>query len=162
MKSASVRAFHIGWKVVLEMNLDIPKLTRVRYVMHDSEELEKQIAWQRERLYNISQRYSGMPHGGAPKGMDDIFGEIEELEAEQRAKLREYTQVYREADRIISSIHDDELRLFATLAYIKQLPGATIRRIMHINEKKLRYMRECIEMAKCMALVKSNGNEKCE
>lgn len=143
-------------------NEDIPKLRRVWYIMHDAELLERRMMWQRDRMVRITQQYSDMPHGGAPKGMDEIFAMLDELESEQRKALEEYAEAFREADRIIRAVPDHELRTFVNMAYLEQASAAQIRRTMRIGEKKLRYMRECVEMAERMADVKFPKSDKRE
>ena len=62
-------------------NKDIIILSRVLYAMQDVSTTEQKRAWQQDRLWNITQKITGMPSGrGEPSGLDHTFAAISEIE----------------------------------------------------------------------------------
>ena len=58
-------------------NRDIILLSRVLYTMQDVSATEQKRMWQQDRLWNITQKITGMPGGhGEPKGLDASFAAI--------------------------------------------------------------------------------------
>ena len=74
-------------KPVVIRNRDIPLLSDVFYIMQEICQIEQRRDWQRDRMLNITQHLSGMPGGGGvPKGLDEAFSLLSELDEEHEQR----------------------------------------------------------------------------
>ena len=133
------------------INKDIPILARVLTAMRDVTNVEQMRDWQRERMYSITQHLSGMPGGGSlPKGLDDTFAKISELNDEQRQKCKKYMEELRQAEAILNTIPSAAMRTFVTMKYVLNIPNVQIMRELNMTEWRFNRARLCIEQAKDM------------
>lgn len=129
-------------------NRDIPMLARVLCVMQDICSLEKRREWQRERMYNISQRMTGMPGGkGMPSGLDSMLAAIDGIDEEHRERIASYTRELKAAERIINGIPSRTMRTFVVMMYVDGLPPEKVRKELNMTEWGFRRARDCIEQA---------------
>lgn len=133
-------------------NRDILLLSRVLYAMQDVSATERKRMWQQDRLWNITQRLTGMPGGrGEASGLDRSFAEISAIEERYENECAEYVQELKRAEDILNSIPSRTMRTFVTMRYVL---GMANREIMErLNMKRFRYEGLCrmIEDAPDMA-----------
>lgn len=135
-------------------NRDIAPLCQVLYTMQDICCLEKRRAWQRERLFRITQQFTGTPGVHAPSlGMDAVFAELDGLDEEQRQRIQRYVEELREAEKIINSIPSRTMRTFVMMLYICNFSPNVIRRELNMTEYAFMRAREAIEQAENMQSV---------
>ncbi|MBR6710351.1 MAG: DUF1492 domain-containing protein [Selenomonadaceae bacterium] len=136
-------------------NGDIPKLYNVLYTMQAVCATERKRMWQQDRLWNITQKITGMPGGhGEAKGLDASFEAICEIEEKYEAECAEYVKELKEAERILNGIPGRGMRTFVTMRYVL---GMSRKEIMsRLNLKRWRYDDMCaaVEQAEDMAHVK--------
>lgn len=133
------------------INKDIPILARVLTAMRDVTNIEEMRDWQRERMYSITQHLSGMPGGGSlPKGLDDTFAKISELNDEQRQKCKRYMEELRKAEAILNTIPSAAMRTFVTMKYVLNIPNVQIMRELNLTEWRFNQAKQCIEQARDM------------
>ncbi len=136
------------------INKDIPILARVLTAMRDVTNVEQMRDWQRERMYSITQHLSGMPGGGSfPKGLDDAFAKISELNDEQRQKCKKYMEELRRAESILNAIPSANMRTFVMMKYVLAIPNVQIMRELNMTEWKFNQARQKIEEAESMGKV---------
>ena len=135
-------------------NRDILLLSRVLYTMQEVNSLEKRRAWQKERIFSMTQNLSGMPSGkGLSKGFDTAYAAIDGLAEEQRERLLAYTQELEAAEKIINGIQSRTLRTFVLLMYVDGLPPEKVREELHMTEWGFRKARDSVEKAPDMQSV---------
>jgi hypothetical protein len=136
-------------------NKDIPLLSDVLCIMQDVRGIEMRREWQKDRMYNITQHLSGMPGGsGGPKGLDDSFSKLSELETEHEQRCKDYTRQLKRAERILNSIESQSMRTFVMMKYVMDTPDTEIRRELNMSRRGFERARKCIESAPNMSLVK--------
>jgi len=119
--------------------------------MREIVSLEKQVDWQRDQMVKMNQHIGNLPRSGSqPKGYEEAFSIISEVEGQQLEKLIEYAGIIKESEKVISGIIDDETRLFVRLLYVDQLSRMRIQRVMRMSPKRMRRMREAVDMAENM------------
>lgn len=129
-------------------NRDIPKLARVLSTMRDVTNIEQMRDWQRARMYSITQHLSGMPGGGGtPKGLDDTFARLSEMDDEHKEKCRRYMRELEEAEGILNRIESPAMRTFVVMKYVLDIPNVQIARELNLTEWKFNQMRRCVEQA---------------
>ena len=135
-------------------NRDIPLLSRVLYTMQDVCATEQKRMWLQDRLWNITQKLTGMPGGsGFPQGLDAPLADISDMEEQYRAELPGFCAELKEAEEILNAIPVSEMRTFVTMKYVI---GMTRKEIMvRLNMRRWQYDRLCenIEQAQDMAHV---------
>lgn len=133
-------------------NKDIILLSRVLYAMQDVSATERKRMWQQDRLWNITQKITGMPGGrGEPSGLDRSFAEISAIEERYETECAEYVEELKRAEAILNGISSRTMRTFVTMRYVL---GMGNREIMaRLNMKRFRYDGLCklIEDAPDMA-----------
>ena len=133
-------------------NRDIMLLSRVLYAMQDVSCTERKRMWQQDRLWNITQKITGMPGGrGEPSGLDRSFAEISAIEERYETECAEYVEELKRAEAILNGIPSRTMRTFVTMRYVL---GMANREIMgRLNMKRFRYDGLCklIEDAPDMA-----------
>ncbi len=135
-------------------NKDIPLLARVLYIMQDVCSLEKRREWQKERMFNCTQRFNGMPNGkGVPRGIDAALAAIDELNEEHKEQVLSYVRELKAAEKIINSISSRTMRTFVTMLYVDNLPPEQVRKELNLTEWGFRMARDSIEQAKDMESV---------
>jgi len=135
-------------------NRDILLLADIFYIMQDICQLEQRREWQQGRLYNISQHLTGMPGSGSPKGLDDAFAILSEIDEEHNQRIKEYARQLRKAQKIINSIESRSMRTFVTMKYVMNCPDTEIRKELNMTRRGFDRARASIENAKSMASVK--------
>lgn len=111
--------------------------------------------WQRDRLTNITPHLTGMPGGGGlPKGMEDAFAAISELEEKQAKKCVEYAAILNRAQDILNGIENRSMRTFVMMKYMFETPDAEIRKELNMTRRGFDRARKCVEEAPDMASVK--------
>lgn len=136
-------------------NKDIPLLADVLYVMQEICQIEKRREWQKDRLFSISQHLTGMPGGsGTPKGLDEAFAALSEIDTEHEKKCKDYMRKLRKAQKILNGIESQSMRTFVQMKYVMDLPDTEIRKELNLSKHGFYRARQCIESAPCMAAVK--------
>lgn len=137
-------------------NKDCVLLHRVPYIMQDVCRLETRRQWQKDRMFSITAKLTGMPggSGGVPTGFDAAFAALSELDEEQSQRVIEYCRELKKAERILNTIPSRSMRTFVVMRYIDDLPGAEIIRELNMTEWGYKRACECIEQAEDMAHVK--------
>ena len=128
------------------INKDIPILARVLYTMRDVTNIEQMRDWIQARMYSITQHLSGMPGGGGtPKGLDDTFARLSEMDDEHKEKCRRYMRELEEAEGILNRIESPAMRTFVVMKYVLDIPNVQIARELNLTEWKFNQMRRCVE-----------------
>ena len=141
------------WPVVVK-NKDIIILAQVLYIMQDVCNAERRRVWQQERLYNITQHYSGMPGGpGVPVGLDATFAAIAEIDEQHAEKCAEYVKDLKAAEAILNRIGSRSMRTFVEMKYVMDIPNQEIMRALNMTDYYFRQARQAIEQAEDMAHV---------
>lgn len=136
-------------------NRDIILLSRVLYTMQDVSATEVKRMWQQDRLWNITQKITGLPGGnGLPKGLDANFAAIGEIEEKYAEECKEYVKELQEAENILNGIPSRTMRTFVTMKYLLDMPDKKIMAELNIKRWRLESMKKSIEQAPNMASVK--------
>lgn len=136
-------------------NRDIPLLANILCVMQDVCMVEKQREWQRERLTNITPHITGMPGGGGlPKGLEEAFAAISELEESQAQECLKYARSLKKAQEILNGIGSESMRTFVKMKYVFSIADTDIRRELNMTRRGFEQARKCVEEAPDMASVK--------
>lgn len=140
---------------VVVHNRDIPLLADVLCIMQEVNALEQRRDWQRDRMESITQHLSGMPGGGGlPKGLDDAFAMLSEIDEEHEQRCKDYVRQLRKAQKILNSIESRSMRVFVTMKYVLGMTDVDIRQELNISKWGFNRARRSIEDADCMANVK--------
>ena len=140
---------------VVIRNRDIPVLADVLPIMQDVRMTEIQKAWQRDRLTNITPHLTGMPGGGGlPKGLEEAFAILSELEEDHAKRCVEYGKALKKAQDILNSIQNRTMRTFVMMKYLFETPDAEIRRELNMTRRGFDRARKCVEDAPDMASVR--------
>ena len=109
------------------------------------------MAWQKDRAYNVTRRLTGMPtaHGGE-NGLDATLAALSALTEDYGEKVRSYTREIRTAERILSEIPSETMRVFVRMFYVDNLPAAQVRRELHMSEYGFARARNAVEQAQDM------------
>lgn len=141
-------------KPVVIRNRDIPLLADVFYIMQEICQIEQRRDWQRDRMLNITQHLSGMPGGGGvPKGLDEAFTLLSELDEEHEQHCKEYVEQLRTAQAILNGIGSQSMRTFVIMKYVMNVSDSHIRHELNMTRTGFNRARRCIESAECMASV---------
>lgn len=142
-------------KPVKIRNRDIHLLSVVLYTMQDVSATEQKRMWQQDRLWNMTQRITGLPGGShVPSGYDANFAEIGEIEEKYAEELDKYTEELAAAERILNSIKSRTMRTFVTMKYVLHMPDKAIMRELNIRRWRYESMREAVEDAESMDKVR--------
>ena len=135
-------------------NRDIPLLASILCVMQDVCMVEKQREWQRERMTNITPHITGMPGGGGlPKGLEEAFAAISELEENQAKECLKYAKTLKRAQEILNGIRSESMRTFVKMKYVFNTADTEIRRELNMTRRGFEQARKCVEDAPDMASV---------
>lgn len=136
-------------------NRDIPLLCDIPCIMQEIRQIEERREWQRDRMTNISQHLTGMPGGGGlPRGLDDAFARLAEIDEEHEMRCREYARQLRKAQTILNGLESRTMRVFVTMKYIMDVPDVSIRDALNMTRRGFDRARRAVEEAECMARVK--------
>ena len=136
-------------------NRDIPLLADVLPIMQDVRMTEEQREWQRDRLTNITPHLTGMPGGGGlPKGMEEAFAVLSELEEDHAKKCVEYGRKLKKAQDILNGIENHAMRTFVMMKYVFESPDTEIRKELNMTRRGFDRARKCVEDAPDMASVR--------
>lgn len=135
-------------------NKDIPILAATLSIMKSIEMIEQRRKWQESRLYNITQHLTGMPGSGDPKGLDDAFAALSEIDWEHKKLCKEYVRKLRKIQKILNEIENQSMRTFVTMKYVMNIPDTEIRNELNLSKRGFYRAKESIESASCMAAVK--------
>lgn len=159
-KSANVRAFAgkrdrpPERRLSVIRNRDIPLLRAVPAAMQAVCLAERQIQWQRERLFRITQNYSsGGGGGGVPSGYEKAFGEISEAVERHQALCVQYTEQLKAAEKVLNSIPILSMRVLCEMRYVYGVGGQGIMRELSLTDYAYKRARAAIERASSMAAV---------
>ena len=142
-------------KPVVIRNRDIPLLADVLPIMQEICQIEQWRDWQRDRMLNITQHLTGMPGGGGtPKGLDEAFALLSELDEEHEQRCKDYVRQLKAAQKILNGIESRSMRAFVTMKYVMDVPDAQIREELNMTRTGFNRARRCVESAECMAMVK--------
>ena len=143
------------FKPVVIRNRDIPLLADVLSIMQEISHIEERRDWQRDRMLNITQHLTGMPGGGRnPKGLDEAFALLSELDEEHEQKCKEYVRQLKAAQKILNGITSRSMRAFVIMKYVMDVSDSEIRQELNMTRTGFNRARRCVESAECMALVK--------
>jgi len=141
-------------KPVVIRNRDIPLLSDVFYIMQEICQIEQRRDWQRDRMLNITQHLSGMPGGGGvPKGLDEAFSLLSELDEEHEQRCKDYVRQLKTAQKILNGIESQSMRTFVIMKYVMNVPDSQIRHELNMTRTGFNRARRCIESAERMATV---------
>ena len=141
-------------KPVVIRNRDIPILSDVFYIMQEICQIEQRRDWQRDRMLNITQHLSGMPGGGGvPKGLDEAFSLLSELDEEHEQRCKDYVRQLKAAQKILNGIECQSMRTFVIMKYVMNVPDSQIRQELNMTRTGFNRARRCIESAERMATV---------
>ena len=136
-------------------NKDIPLLSEILCIMQDIRQIEQLREFQQGRMYNITKHLSGLPRaGGVPKGLDDVFAMISELEEDHEKRFRDYALQLKKAEKILDGIESQSMRTFVMMKYVMNVPDAKIRNELNMTRRGFDRARRCVETATCMSAVK--------
>jgi len=141
--------------IVVVRNRDIPPLADVLPIMQEISHIEQLRDWQRDRMLNITQHLTGMPGGGSvPKGLDEAFALLSELDEEHEQRCRDYVRQLKTAQKILNGIASRSMRSFVIMKYVMDAPDTEIREALNMTRTGFNRARRCVESAECMATVK--------
>jgi hypothetical protein len=133
-------------------NRDIPLLRDILPIMQQVCALEKRRDWQRDRMMRITQHITGMPGGGGmPRGLDEAFAMLSELDLEHEEMCREYVARMRRAERILNGIESQSMRAFVVMKYMMDIPDMRIREELNLTRTGFERARRCVEDAERMS-----------
>lgn len=142
-------------KPVVVHNRDIPLLADVLPIMQEVCQIEKWRDWQHDRMLNITQHLTGMPGGGGlPKGLDEAFAILSELDEEHEQRCKDYARKLKAAQKILNGIESQTMRSFVIMKYIMNVRDADIRHELNMTRTGFNRARRCVESAECMATVR--------
>lgn len=142
-------------KPVVIRNRDIPLLADVLSIMQEISHIEERRDWQRDRMLNITQHLTGMPGGGRnPKGLDEAFAQLSELDEEHERRCKDYVRQLKAAQKILNGIESRSMRAFVIMKYVMDVPDSEIRQELNMTRTGFNRARRCVESADCMAMVK--------
>lgn len=140
---------------ILIRNKDIPLLADVLPIMQIVCQIERQRDWQHDRMGNITQHLSGMPGGGGvPKGLDEAFALLSELDEEQESLCKDYVRQLKAAQKILNNIESQSMRAFVLMKYVMNVSDTEIQQELNMTRTGFSRARRCVESASCMADVK--------
>lgn len=140
---------------IIVNNKDIPTLEQVHSVMAQVTHLEERRAWQQDRMGFISQHLTGMPGGGGtPRGLDEAFARLAEVDDEHADKCKMYVRRLRKAEKILNSIENINMRTFVLMRYVIGASDMDIRKELNMTRRGFERARKCVESAHNMASVK--------
>lgn len=143
------------FKPVVIRNRDIPLLADVLPIMQEICQIEQRRDWQKDRMLNITQHLSGMPGGGGvPKGLDEAFALLSELDEEHEQRCRDYVRQLRAAQKILNRIESRSMRAFVVMKYVMDVPDSEIRQELNMSRTGFSRARRCVEDAESMSTVK--------
>ena len=141
--------------VIVVRNRDIPILADVLPIMQEIKLIEQRRNWQRDRMENITQHISGTPGGGGvPKGLDEAFALLSELDEEHERSCKEYVRRIKAAQDALNGIKTESMRTFVIMKYIMNVPDIEIRRELNMSRTDFSRARHCVESAERMSEVK--------
>lgn len=133
-------------------NRDIPLLADVLPIMQEICQIEQRRDWQRDRMLNITQHLTGMPGGGGvPKGLDEAFALLSELDEEHEQRCKDYVRKLRAAQKILNRIESQSMRTFVIMKYVMNVRDADIRDELNLTRTGFNRARRCVESAERMA-----------
>ncbi len=136
-------------------NKDIPILWNVLSLMQEVTKTEEMRQWQRDRLLNVTQHLSGMPGGGGmPKGLDEPFAKLSELEGIEKEQIDQYLCALDAAEKILNGIESHTMRTFVLMKYVMDVPNMKIMEELNMSKWRFEQARRCIEEAPNMAHAK--------
>lgn len=139
-------------KPVVIHNKDIPLLADVLPIMQEICQIERRRDWQRDRMLNITQHLTGMPGGGrTPKGLDEAFALLSELDEEHEKRCKEYVRQLRTAQKILNAIESRSMRTFVIMKYVMDVSDSEIRQELNMTRTGFNRARRCVESAERMA-----------
>ena len=141
--------------VIVVRNRDIPLLADVLPIMQEIKQIEQRRSWQRDRMENITQHISGTPGGGGvPKGLDEAFALLSELDEEHEQSCKEYVRRIKTAQEVLNCIQSQSMRTFVIMKYIMDVPDIEIRHELNMSRTAFSRARHCVENAERMSEVK--------
>ena len=135
-------------------NKDIPILTDTLSIMKSVEMIEQRREWQHDRLYHMTQYLTGMPGARNPKGLDDIYAVLSEVDEEHKSRCRDYAKKLKKIQKILDGIESQSMRTFVTMKYVMDISDAEIRRELNLTRRGFDRAKSSIETAPRMAAVK--------
>lgn len=136
-------------------NRDIPLLQEVGYIMDDIEALEKRRKWERDRMFHITQQLSDSPvSGNAPRGLDEVFAAISQLEEEHRRLVRQYIGKIDTASKLILAIPSRQMQRFVRMLYMDHETDKNVREKLKMSRWAFENARKAVEQAEDMQSVK--------
>lgn len=134
-------------------NRDVILMSRVLGAMQDIRSAEEIRMKLQDRLWNITRHITGMPGGrGEPKGLDESFAAISEIEERYTQKIEALTRDLREAEDILRTL-PESMQTFVVARYILALPDAEIQARLNIGRWRYEKLCERVEQAERMAEV---------
>ena len=127
-------------------NRDVLLLARVLYTMQDVCATERKRLWQQDRLWNITQKITGMPGGhGGLAGLERHFEEITEIEEQYNAECEEYVSELKQAEDILNDIESRTMRTFVTMRYVLSMQNREVMARLNLKRRRFEYLCRLIE-----------------
>ncbi|MBE5791641.1 MAG: DUF1492 domain-containing protein [Clostridiales bacterium] len=137
-------------KEIVVNNRDIIVLQRVFFAMQDVCALEQKYQWEEDRLFHITAHLSPAAGGGARKGHDDGVLDGMEKKDEYFKSAEKYKNELKEAEDIINSIENKNMRTFVVLMYVFMMNGEEVRKRLNMTQYSFQQARKAIEDAENM------------
>lgn len=143
-----------GRRPVEIRNRDIPLLAGVTLAVQEVKRTENRRKWQRERMNSIRARQAERVPGSGPRGLDEAFAALSELDEEHNELCKSYVRQIRKAQRIIEGIENRSMRVFVEMKYIDDEPDTKVMKALRMSRRGFERAKKCVEEAPCMAAVK--------
>ncbi len=135
-------------------NRDIILLSRILYTIQNVSITEQMRSWQQDRLYNMTQRITGMPGGGGvPNGYEENMATIGELEEKYAKQCTKYLRTLKDAEIILNGIKNHQLRTFVIMRYVLGMENTKIMTELNMKRRKFEQACKAIEQAPDMVHV---------
>lgn len=127
-------------------NRDVLLLARVLYTMQDVRATERKRLWQQDRLWNVTQKITGMPGGrGETGGLERHFEAITEIEERYEAEFAEYVEELQRAEAILNGIESRTMRTFVTMRYVLAMQNREIMDNLNLKRRRFEFLCRLIE-----------------
>ncbi|MBP3690898.1 MAG: hypothetical protein J6I74_06190, partial [Schwartzia sp.] len=101
------------------------------------------------------QHLTGTPGGsGMPKGLDEAFALLSEIDDEHKQRCKSYVRQLRKAQKILNGIESHTMRVFVVMKYVMDAPDTEIRKELNMTRRGFERARDSVENAPCMEAVK--------
>ena len=86
-----------------------------------------------------------------PKGLEEPFAQLSELEGTEKEQIARYVQALTAAEEILNGIKSQTMRTFVLMKYVMDVPNLKIMEELNMSKWRFEQARRCIEEAPDMA-----------